>query len=87
MSKLNINIDNHGQKYTVSEMRKRLAEVLSKLDGEQEVTFAFRADLPDYKPRTVRTPRDFSHVRAVIADMRDEEPTIVYGELARPENN
>ena len=50
MSKLNINLDNHGQPYTVSEMRIRLAQVLSKLDGGQLVTFSFRADLPDYKP-------------------------------------
>ena len=50
MSKLNINIENHEQKYTVSEMRKRLAQVLSKLNGDQPATFSFRAELTDYTP-------------------------------------
>ena len=50
VSKLNISIDNHGQEYAVSEMRRRLAQVLSKLDGAQKVTFSFRAELAEYKP-------------------------------------
>ena len=50
MIKLNINIKNHEQHYTVSEMRRRLAQVLSKLNGDQSVTFSFRAELTDYSP-------------------------------------
>ena len=50
MSKLNINIEHYAPEYTVSEMRIRLAQVLSKLNGDQTVTFSFRAELPDYKP-------------------------------------
>jgi hypothetical protein len=54
MAKLNINIESHEQGYTVSEMRKRLAQVLSKLDGDQPVTFTFAAALQNYKSKTVR---------------------------------
>jgi hypothetical protein len=50
MSKLTICIENHDQKYTVSEMRRRLAQVLSKLSGDQEVSFSFVATLENYKP-------------------------------------
>lgn len=65
MSKLTLRIENHGQVYTVSEMRRRLAQVLSKLDGGQEVSFAFTATLENYQgtlvpegkfPRRRRTP-------------------------------
>lgn len=75
MSKLTIIVTNHDmvnnreQKYTVSEMRRRLAQVLSKLSGDQEVSFSFRATLENYEPAP--TPK----------------PTIVWGSLARPENN
>lgn len=50
MSRLTIRIDNHEQPYTVSQMRKRLAQVLSKLDGSQEVSFTFTAALENYQP-------------------------------------
>ena len=50
MAKIVINIDNHDQKYTVSEMRRRLAQVLSKLDGGHEVSFSFTATLENYQP-------------------------------------
>lgn len=50
MSKLTIRIENHEQKYTVSEMRRRLAQVLSKLNGDQEVSFTFVAQLEHYTP-------------------------------------
>lgn len=50
MSKLVIVVENHQQKYTVSEMRRRLAQVLSKLNGDQEVSFTFSATLENYQP-------------------------------------
>ena len=50
MAKLHIQIDNHEGPYTVSELRKRLAKVLSKLDGGAEIRFMFTAALDDYQP-------------------------------------
>jgi hypothetical protein len=50
MAKLHLQIDNHDGPYTVSEMRKRLAKVLSKLNGDQEVRFMFTAALNNYTP-------------------------------------
>lgn len=80
MAKLNINIENHEQNYTVSEMRRRLAQVLSKLNGDQKVTFSFRAELAEYQPAptALRTIWDLEKCRVI---------TVVPGELARPENN
>jgi hypothetical protein len=68
MAILNIRVDNHDQKGTVSEMRKKLFAILNRLDGDQEVSFSFRAtvEVKCYSPAP--------------------EPTIVLGELARPEN-
>jgi hypothetical protein len=74
MAKLNINIESHEQKYTVSDMRKRLAQVLSKLDGDQPVTFSFRAELTDYQPEP-------------FFKMPYHTPTVKMGELARAEND
>ena len=50
MAKLHIQIDNHDGPYTVSEMRRKLAKVLSKLNGDQEVRFMFTAALDQYQP-------------------------------------
>lgn len=50
MSTITIQIDNHEQPYTVSEMRRRLAQVLSKLNGDQTVSFSFNARLENYTP-------------------------------------
>lgn len=69
MSKLNINIENHEQKYTVSEMRRRLAQVLSKLNGDQEVTFTFTCTLKHYQPAAVA-----ASTHSVIAEMREDNP-------------
>jgi hypothetical protein len=85
MSTLNINIDNHGQEYTVSEMRRRLAQVLSKLHGDQKVTFAFRAELSDYQhvpvvPPTLKSPAGYPPVGGILFE------STVYSELARPSN-
>jgi hypothetical protein len=52
---------------TVSQMRQKLARMLARLDGDQEVVFSFNAAVSVHQPAT--------------------EPTIVYGELARPEND
>ncbi len=60
MATITIQIDNHEQKFTVGEMRRRLAQVLSKLNGDQIVTFSFNARLENYTPRTVSTPRDMT---------------------------
>ena len=59
MAKLHIQIDNHDGPYTVSELRKRLAKVLSKLDGGAEIRFMFTAALNNYTPaeRVVSKPR------------------------------
>ena len=43
MPTITIRIDNHDQPYTVREMRRRLAQVLSKLNGDQTVSFSFDA--------------------------------------------
>ena len=96
MSKLTIRIDNHDQHYTVSEMRKRLAQVLSKLSGDQEVTFTFVANLEYYQPAA---PQGYNCLRANCTspvphfhlshadDHAGLTPPVVFGELARPENN
>jgi len=73
MAEVNINIDNLDTITTVSKMRKHLAQMLAHLDGSQQVSYAFRAHLPFYRPVAV-LPR--------ISD-----PGVVYGELARPEND
>lgn len=95
MSKLNINIESGGQEYTVSEMRRRLAQVLSKLNGDQKVTFSFRAELPNYEP-TLATRAAIWHAneKQVIETLglsvvpaRTPYATFVLGELARPEND
>ena len=71
MGRIVIRIDNYGQKYTVSQMRMKLAQALAKLDGGQECTFNFTAALDNYSPAPVRAATPLS---------------IIYGELARPEN-
>jgi hypothetical protein len=51
MANLTIHIDSHKDPtYTVSQMRKRLAQVLSKLNGDQVVSFSFAAVLEGYQP-------------------------------------
>lgn len=85
MSKLNINIESGGQEYTVSEMRIRLAQVLSKLNGDQKVTFSFRAELSDYRPapQIVSVPKVLPKGPGYATYLTNA----VYGELARPEND
>lgn len=50
MPQLTIQVDNHDQPYTVSEMRRRLAQVLSKLNGTEQVSFSFHASFETYTP-------------------------------------
>lgn len=84
MAQLTINIDNQGQPYTVAEMRKHLAQVLSKLNGDQTVTFSFRANLPEYRPAYQIYPGRVINFEAAVFD---EGITIAHGPLAAPENN
>jgi hypothetical protein len=49
MAHITISAGTNGEKTTVSEMRKRLARVLSKLDGDQEVSFSFAASCENYR--------------------------------------
>jgi hypothetical protein len=69
MATITIRIVDHDQPYTVREMRRRLAQVLSKLDGEQTVSFSFSARIENYTPRTVSTPRDMTHLREPFIDL------------------
>jgi hypothetical protein len=51
MPSLNINVDNGQEPVTVHQMRQTLARVLSRLNGDQLVTFALVANMPNYRPR------------------------------------
>lgn len=48
MSIITIQIDNHGQPYTVAEMRHRIMSALAKLDARAPVSFSFTARLENY---------------------------------------
>jgi hypothetical protein len=45
MPNLHIDVAEHGTAITVSEMRKLLARTLSKLKGENKVTFSFHCQV------------------------------------------
>ena len=49
MARIVMHLNNHGSPYPVQEMRRRLAELLSKLDGSQGVVFDFQAVLDNYQ--------------------------------------
>ena len=49
MAHITISAGTNGEKTTVSEMRRRLARVLAKLDGNQEVSFSFAASCEHYR--------------------------------------
>lgn len=116
---------------TVSDMRRRLARMLSTLKGEQEVTFSFSATILDYQPEkdpyqvfaNEMTPADIAVARQIAksrvlgmgyslgtpekgatdaqpqepeavktglwdyAQSMADEPRVIMGELARPEND
>jgi len=45
MHRITVEVGSHGVVTTVSEMRKRMAKILSGMDGNQEVFFTFVAHL------------------------------------------
>jgi hypothetical protein len=78
MAHITISARTNGEKTTVSEMRKRLARVLSKLDGAQEVSFSFAATLDSYRP-SLGIPKipdspDTRHARALSCPRILEAP-------------
>lgn len=86
MSKLTIHIENHEQKYTVSEMRRRLAQVLSKLNGDQIVSFTFDATLANYQsfdsrpsgPKSgIWVPAPTTH--QIVAEEQKHDPSCLLG--------
>ncbi len=103
MAKLHIQIDNHDGPYTVSEMRRKLAKVLSKLNGDQEVRFMFTAALENYTPAAPVNRRpcfgcDSEPSLAEIIErncslLKESLPKIsvsrgiLFGELSRPSND
>ena len=50
MSRISINIGTHGIETTASEMRKRLAKVLSRIPGDTPVTFNLSVHLERFAP-------------------------------------
>jgi hypothetical protein len=50
MKRITINVGTHGVETTASEMRKRLAQVLSKIPGDQIVFFNLTLHLENYSP-------------------------------------
>ena len=98
MSLVTINVGSNGQPYTVSQMRRRLAQILSKLDGGQEISFSFVGVLEYYRPTgiggynclrpaCVCTVSDFHLRHPDDLNQGPAAPTTVFGELARPEND
>lgn len=51
MSKLHIDVAEHGTAITVSEMRKLLARTLSQLKGENKATFSFHCQIEIEQPK------------------------------------
>jgi hypothetical protein len=84
MKRVSFNIGTHGVETTAAEMRRRLAQILSKIPGDQLVFFNLTLHLEDYKPAQ-RNPWVTGFTAADLA-----EPIsfgVVFGELARPEND
>ena len=50
MKRITMNVGTHGVETTASEMRKRLAQVLSKIPGDQIVFFNLTLHLENYSP-------------------------------------
>ena|ERR1700676_1146388 len=106
MSKLVIviaSIGSDSKPYTVREMRRKLAHALSKLQGDQEVSFTFRATLENYEPVPEKPEivyclhlngfRDGLCHTCMLREtdqyptVNDSSSTIVMGPLARPSND
>lgn len=88
MTRITINVGTHGVETTASEMRKRLAQVLSKIPGDQVVFFNLTLHLENYSPIT---PEQARRVIDELYEVGESHsgllPPMVYGELARPEND
>lgn len=56
MHRITIEVGSHGVVTTVSEMRKRLAKVLSNFPGDQEVFFTFSAHLENSQSNAAEVP-------------------------------
>ena len=50
MKRVSMNIGTHGVETTASEMRKRIAKVVSKIPGDQIVFFNLTLHLENYSP-------------------------------------
>ena len=50
MKRISMNIGTHGVETTASEMRKRIAQVVSKIPGDQIVFFNLTLHLENYSP-------------------------------------
>ena len=50
MKRISMNIGTHGVETTASEMRKRIAKVVSKIPGDQIVFFNLTLHLENYAP-------------------------------------
>jgi hypothetical protein len=53
MKRITMNIGTHGTETTASEMRKRIAKVVSKIPGDQIVLFNLTLHLENYSPAVV----------------------------------
>lgn len=98
MKRITINIGTHGVQTTAAEMRRRLAQALSKIPGDQIVFFNLTLHLENYRPTTpvgynclrngcTSSVPHFHLTHADDVDHSSLTPTAVYGELARPEND
>jgi hypothetical protein len=77
MAIVTISLSTEGTPKTVSEIRKELARLLSRLNGASLMTYQFSARIENYVPgpsRPTATPFEYP------------APSIHEGPLARPEN-
>ena len=82
MRRISMNIGTHGVETTASEMRKRIAKVVSKIPGDQIVFFNLTLHLENYMP----TPSGPS-ITKIPDSPTTRHARLVFGELARPEND
>jgi len=89
MKRITINVGTHGVETTASEMRKRLAQVLSKIPGDQVVFFNLTLHLENYEPAPAKYSTHIVGAGELIreGDHSGSSPCALYGELARPEND
>lgn len=80
MKRITMNIGTHGTETTASEMRKRIAKVVSKIPGDQIVLFNLTLHLENYSPVQSFGDKYQENLMQTAANL-------VMGELARPEND